>query len=266
MPTYNSAKFLDKCLESIRKQTYENIEIIIVDKSSTDDTVEIAKKYSAKVFIIDARERCGQINYAARRANGKYLYRVDSDFILESTVIAEAIKKCENECFDALCIHNTSDPTISFWSRVRKFERDMYKDDDINVAARFFKKEVFEEIGGFNEDLVACEDYDLHNRILEKGYVIGRINSIEIHIGEPRSILDIAKKHYYYGTTLKKFIKANPWRGLKQLSPLRPSYFRHRSEFLNSPSLTIGFAIYQIVRYSSAGFGYFVEDMKKRFA
>jgi GT2 family glycosyltransferase len=106
---------------------------------------------------------------------------VDSDFIVEPEVIEEAVKKCENENYDAICIHNTSDPTISFWSKVRKLERDCYKDDELNVAARFFKREVFEAISGFNESLVAGEDYDLHNRLLERGFRIGRIKAQEIH-------------------------------------------------------------------------------------
>jgi len=262
IPTYNSEKFIEKCLQSIRDQTYKNIEIIIVDKGSKDQTVTIAKKYADKIFVISAKERCEQMNYGAKKAKGKYLYFVGSDFILEPTVIEEAVSKCENEGYDAICIHNTSDPTISFWSKVRKLERDCYVNDELNVAARFVKKEVFESIGGFDEELVIGEDYDFHNRLLKAGYKVGRIKAKEVHIGEPKSIWEIAK-NYYYGKTLPKFLKKNKKRGIKQLSPIRPAYLKHWKEFVKHPILTLGFIAYQVVRYASAGLGFLVGVIKR---
>jgi len=262
IPTYNSEKTLANCLESIKNQTYENVEIIVVDNFSTDKTTEIAEKFGVGVFF-KGPERSSQVNFGVEKSKGKYIYRVDSDFVLDPIVIEEAVDKCENNHYDVICIHNTSDPTVSFWSRVRKFERDMYRDDEFNVAARFLKKEDFESIGGFNESLIAAEDYDLHNRLLERGFKIGRINAEEIHIGEPKSLWEIAKKHFYYGKTIKEFIKKNPERGRKQLKFIRPAYIKHRREFIKHPSLTLGFLVYQIVRYFSAWLGYLVSKVKR---
>jgi len=262
VPTYNSSEFLERCLDSVKKQTYKNFEIIIVDKFSKDKTVKIAKKYTNKVFVIKAKERSEQVNYGIGKAEGKYLYRVDSDYILEPTVVEEAVKKCE-EGYDAITVHNTSEPAISFWAKVREFERDCYKDDELNVAARFVRKDVFLNVGGFDEELVAAEDYDFHNRILKKGYKIGRINSKEIHIGEQKSLLEIAKKYYYYGKTLVKFIKKNKWRGVIQLNPVRPAFVRHWKKFIKNPILTFGFLIYQLTRYFSAGLGYLIQKIRE---
>jgi len=61
------------------------------------------------------------------------------------------------------------------------------------VAARFFRKDVFEAMGGFDEGLMAGEDYDFHNRLLEAGVRIGRIKAKEIHTGEPKSLLEIVR-------------------------------------------------------------------------
>lgn len=257
IPTYNSEKTLNRCLESISNQTYNNIEIIVVDKYSNDRTVEIALKWKTKVFRIQAIERCEQMNFGAKKAHGKYVDRADSDFILEPTVIEEAVEKCEKEGYDAICIHNTSDSTMSFWAKVRKLERDCYVDDELNVAAGFMKKEVFENIGGYDIDLVANEDYDLQNRLLAQGYKIGRIKSREIHIGEPKNLSEIARKHYYYGKTLVKFVEKNKKKGVKQLSPIRPAFLKHWMVFAKNPDLALGFVVYQSVRYFSAGIGYF---------
>jgi len=250
VPTFNSERFLERCLRSVREQTYGNIEVIVVDNYSRDKTREIAKRY-ADLVLLKGGERSAQVNFGVRHARGKYVYRVDSDFVLEPTVIEEAVRKCEIEGFDAVCVHNTSDPTVSFWARVRKLERDCYADDELNVAARFFRKDVFEVVGGFDEDLVAGEDYDLHNRLLKAGFKIGYVKAKEVHIGEPRSLLEVAKKYYYYGKTLKRFLNTNPKRGMKQINPIRPAFIRNRKKFVK-PVLIFGFIVYQSVRYSAA--------------
>lgn len=255
VPTCNSGKFLEKCLQSVRAQTYSDIEVIIVDRHSTDRTKEIAERYADLVLLIGS-ERSAAVNLGVRRACGKYVYRVDSDSVIEPNVVDEAFRKCEVEGFDAVCVHNTSDPSVSFWAKVRKLERDCYANGGLHVAARFFRKEVFEKIGGFNENMVAGEDYDLHNRLLKHEFRIGHIKSKEMHIGEPRNLLEVARKHYYYGKTVKRFLDANPEKGIRQISPLRSIFIRSRRNFAEHPFLAVGFVVYQIVRYSAAGFGF----------
>ncbi|MGI0012355.1 MAG: glycosyltransferase [Nitrososphaera sp.] len=253
VPTRNSSKTLRSCLESIENQTYNKIEIIVVDNYSTDRTINIAKSYSNKIYV-HGPERSAQLNYGVDKALGKYIYRVDSDFWLDPHVVEHAVMRAEAGNHAAILIHNTSDPSISFWSRVRKFERDMYDSDDMNVAARFIRRDVFIAMGGFDTSLVAGEDYDLHNRII-KEYSIGRISPREIHLGEPKSLREIARKHYYYGKTISAFLRKNKERGLRQISPIRIAYLRHYKEFLKHPILAVGFGIYQSVRYSSGILG-----------
>ena len=263
IPTKNSANTLGNTLESISNQTYKNYEIIVVDNYSTDNTIQLARQYTKSVYI-EAPERTAQVNFGIRKAKGKYIYEVGSDFVLEPYLIEEAILKCELEGYAALIIHNTSDETISFWAKVRKFERDMYLDDELNVAVRFMRKEIFKKVGYFDESMVAAEDYDLHNRIVAAGYKIGRINSKETHIGEPKTLKEIINKHYYYGTTIPAFLAKNPRKGMRQLSPLRPAYVRHWKAFFKHPVLTFGFMIYQVARYSSAIIGYAVVAAKRK--
>jgi glycosyltransferase involved in cell wall biosynthesis len=256
IPTKNSAKTLRQCLESVKKQDYENTEIIVVDNHSTDDTLEIAKQYTNLVYTFSP-ERSSQINYGVKRSAGKYIYRVDSDFVLESGLITEAVNALESHDYAAVLIHNASDPTVSFWAKVRKFERDMYDSDDLNVAVRFIKKDVFLLVGGFDSRLSYGEDYDLHNRIIEK-YKIGRINAKELHLGEYKSIKEIASVNYYYGKSAYLFLKKNKSRGIKQVNPIRLAYLKHYRKFLSRPKLSAGFIIYQVIRYASGLLGLLV--------
>ncbi len=254
IPTKNSENTIEECLKSIRAQTFDNIEMIVVDNYSKDKTVPIATRYGAKIFL-KGPERGAQVNFGAANANGRYLYRVDSDFVLQPDVVREAVENCENHGYDAIAIHNTSDPTVSFWAKVRKAERDCYRNDELNVAARFWKREVFAAVGGFDETLVAADDYDLHNRLLKRGYKIGRIKSEEIHLGEPKTLADVFQKHYFYGRNIEHFIGKDPRKALEQLNPLRRSYRTGFPELLRNPPLLAGFAIYQFVRYTAGTIG-----------
>ncbi|HVP16457.1 MAG TPA: glycosyltransferase [candidate division Zixibacteria bacterium] len=261
IPTKNSADTIDKCLASVRMQSYGKIEIILVDNYSRDETLNIAKKYGTKVYLAGP-ERSAQVNFGVSRALGKYVYRVDSDFVLEPSVVHEAVQSCEKFGYDAIVIHNTSDPTISFWAKVRKMERDSYRNDKINVAARFWKKEVFESIGGFDVNLIAGDDYDLHNRLLKGGYKIGWIKAQETHIGEPRNMAEIFRKHYFYGQNLGRFIEKNQERALRQLSPLRRSLAKSLSGTYQDPAIIMGFFVYQFLRYTAATLGMLSAKLK----
>lgn len=262
IPTKNSAPTLDHCLESLARQSYKKFEIIVVDNYSTDNTREIARRYTDKVYTAGS-ERSAQVNYGIKKAKGDIIYRVDSDFVLEHGVLAEAVN-CIERGYHAVLIHNSSDPTISFWAKVRKFERDMYAHDETNVAARFVRRDVMHSVGLFDECLTAAEDYDLHNRLISMGYKIGRISSKEVHLGEPRSLTDIARKHYYYGQTIGKFLKKNPKIGIKQLSPVRNAHLRNWRLFIKHPMLAMGFIIYQLVRYTSSVTGFLSENFARR--
>ena len=266
IPTKNSAKTLARCLESIINQQYENIEIIIVDNFSTDDTLEIARKYTTAIHEFGP-ERSFQVNYGVKMASGKYVYRVDSDFVLEHNVIDEAVRYGRDPTsYSAIIIHNTSDPTVSFWAKVRKFERDMYDSglDELKIAVRFIRRDVFLSVGGFNTRMISGEDYDLHNRII-KEYNIGRITAKEMHLGEYKSLREVARINYFYGKNTGLFLRIHKTRGLRQVSPFRKVYLRNYKQFLRHPILSAGFIVYQTVKYSSAAVGLLLVGYKQLF-
>ena len=252
--TKNSASTLRRCLDSVIDQTYRPIEIVLVDNFSTDDTLAIAKEYTDRVYSIGP-ERSSQYNYAFQVADGDYVYRIDSDFVLDPNIVRDAVD-CLSRGFDAVLVPDTTDTSVGFWARVRSLEKLCYLDDDWNVAARFFRTPVLRALGGYRESLVAGEDYDLHNRLLKAGYRVGRITHGELHLGEPRTLREIWDKHYFYGTTLRPFLEMNESRGVRQVLPLRIAYLRHWRDFIHNPDLAAGFLLYQGVKYIAAWRGW----------
>jgi len=168
--TKNEEKNIENCLKSIVFQTYpkENIEIIVVDNSSTDKTKEISQKYTDKVFN-KGPERSSQRNYGMlEKSSGKYLMFLDADMILSPDVIEGCIKKMESD--ESLVGIYISEVVLgkSYFSKVRRFERSFY-DGTVVDGSRFIKKSVFEKIGGFDEYLYAAEDWDLDKRLKKIG-------------------------------------------------------------------------------------------------
>ena len=72
VPTKNSERFLERCLKSIKSQTYKNLEIIVVDNNSNDKTKEIAEKYTKLVFN-KGPERSAQRNFGVLKSKGEFV-------------------------------------------------------------------------------------------------------------------------------------------------------------------------------------------------
>ena len=263
IPVYNSADTLEKCLESVQNQTYSNTEVLVVEsKESQDKTLEIARKFQTKVFQLHNQERTAATNMGIKKAKGKYIYRVDSDLVLDVNLIEEAVNKCENEGFDAVSVLCPPDPDISFWAKVRKLEKDCYKYDTFHSGARFFRKDIIDVTGDFNESMVLGEDYDFYNRLVNANFTVGVIAPQEVHLGEPKSLKEIMVKQFYYGKTLREFLKVNKGKGVVQMSPLRTSLLKNWKKFAQHPVLTLGFIFYSFVYYSSSISGFMVAMVK----
>lgn len=261
VPTYNSATLLEKCLDSIQNQTYESIELIIVDNNSADSTKDIARKYTKKVYN-KGPERSAQVNYGVEKATGDYVYKIDSDFVLESTVVEECINEIQKG-FDAVVVHNSPDVRVSWIAKIRKFEVDMYKYDITHSSARFVKKDVYQSIGGFNSEITAGEDYDFQNKLNRAGYKTGFIEAEALHLGEPKKLWPHLKKYYVYGKDFVNYERENKDESKEQLGIFRSVYIRHWRKFLFHPAMAIAFLIYNVLKYGAGGLGLAVAKVRR---
>jgi glycosyltransferase involved in cell wall biosynthesis len=179
IPTKNSGRTLHKCLESIREQTYKNIEILVADANSEDNTYQIAASFDATTLVVEG-ERTVAKNSASKKANGEFLMFIDSDMFLQPTVVEECV-----HAFDFTGIGGVVIPekTIGsgFWIRVRDFERNFYLGTIIESARFFWKQDVL-DVGGFDEDIITYEESTLPQKLKRLGLKTDeRITSFILH-------------------------------------------------------------------------------------
>jgi len=260
IPTYNSSSTIEACIKSVKAQTYPNVETIVVDNYSTDETREIAESLGARTLLMGP-ERSAQMNYGVKEAKGEYILRIDSDMILDK----DTITKCLNLCYegaDAVVLPVLPHPSKlnNFWVSCRMLEQKMLLDDMVNVAPRFIKRSIFLSVGGYDETIIAWEDYDLHNRLIESGCRISLLQDSALwHLGEASSLKEVVIRMVRYGKTgsLGLFTKKHGLGGLKQISIVRPSFIRHRRYFFLDPAHFMGMLVMKIVQTISVALGAF---------
>ena len=260
VPTRNSGRFLATCLKSIRCQSYKSIEIIVVDNHSTDNTLEIAARF-ADIIAATGPERSAQVNLGAKMASGTYVFRVDSDFRLETEVIEECVSLVEHGA-DAVVVHNTADASVSLISRVRKFEVDMYKHSLDHTCARFLSRELYLAIGGLREDVTAGEDYDFQNRLRRSDVTIETAEAEAVHLDEPRHLLPLLRKYFQYGGDFRNYRGYNRSESMIQLSFIRRDYLRNWQAFIRQPIIGTLFVGYHTLKFAAGGMGYACGSLK----
>ena len=91
IPTRNSDRKIEKCLQSIVDQSYKNIEILVIDAFSKDNTHEIISRFGTRRFSLEG-ERTRAKNFGISKSVGEFLLFIDSDMVLEHRVVEECVK------------------------------------------------------------------------------------------------------------------------------------------------------------------------------
>lgn len=261
VPTWNSASTLEICLRSLKAQTYPDVEIVVVDNYSVDATVEIAKKYGVRIVEVDAA-RSEARNTGADEAKGEFVLFVDSDMALSSTVIEECVKR-SLQGYDGIVIPEITIGT-GFWADCRALEKLCYIGDETIEGARFYWKEAFKNVGGFDTDLLAGEEWDLNQRVKRSGFKIGRISApIKHHEGKMALRSAMLKKHLY-GTSLDIYMRKHPHDAKRHFSPFRTAFIRNWRMLARDPLHAIGLAIMKACELATWTMGFIESKLSKR--
>ena len=233
IPTYNSEKTLEKTLESVKNQSYKKIEIIIIDSYSKDKTLEIAKKYKAKIVMCKGKLLEARIA-GTKASKGKYVLLLDSDQILELTVIERAVEKMKN--YDSLWFweraHNREKWLPSLYDADRMLVQTYWEPNEDIVLPRFFKRDLllkaYNKIPKEHINICAAQDhivlwYEFRNLTKKNGKIENAVEHME-----PDSIKVLFKKQWRWGKTTKDFYKTGLYRDLiTKKDKFRKLRFKH---------------------------------------
>jgi len=189
VPTYNRAKFLKIAIESVLNQTFTDYELIIVDDGSTDDTAQLVKKY-LKNLTPNTKNLKPKISYihqphqgvtparnrGIKEAKGEFICFLDSDdrFRKEKLQITYKYiqKHPQYKVFHSEEVWYRNGALLPQKIHHKKPSGNVFKDAVklccVSISTAAIKREIFEQIGIFDESLPACEDYDFWLRVTAK--------------------------------------------------------------------------------------------------
>lgn len=184
IPVYNTEKYVEKCINSVLNQTLKEIEVIIINDGSTDNSLEIINKFSVDERIkIISRENKGASktrNEGLNLSKGKYLYYLDSDDYLEGNDALESLyKKCEDENLDIVIFdyYKVEGNSKKYITTIQEKEcinkvKNIYNMIDFNgcsIWCKMIKKELYLKNGiKFLEEIFLSEDWNISIKLASK--------------------------------------------------------------------------------------------------
>jgi glycosyltransferase involved in cell wall biosynthesis len=184
IPNYNHARFVSDAINSVMKQDYQNVEIIVVDDGSTDNSRKVIGQFGDQVKYIYHQKNAGLSvarNTGIHASNGVFIGVLDADDMYEPAFISTLVASLEaNPDADGIyCgyrfvdqennplpqIENRSVPSDELYTSL--LDGNFFVPESI-----FLRRYVYDDVGLFDEALRACEDWDVWLRVTKKYRII----------------------------------------------------------------------------------------------
>lgn len=181
-PSFNQGHLIEETIKSVLNQNYSNLEYIIMDGGSTDETVKILKKYQNQLTYVSKKDK-GQtdaINKGIKKSSGEILMYLNSDDVMLpntlNTVAEYFLSHPEAQWLtgDYFIIDGDGKKIQSFVANYKKILRQFPYFNVLSVAnfiiqpSTFWRRRLIKEIGFFDEGLHLCMDYDYWMRTIRK--------------------------------------------------------------------------------------------------
>ena len=209
IPTKNEEANVATCIRAF-DAVRARVEIVVVDNFSTDRTLEIATALGARVFT-QGPERCAQRNRGWHEATGAVILFVDADMILPLATTEEILSIYVSA--PSPIPHPSPFPSLyipeqrrghGLRLRARNFERSFYDGTCID-GLRVIPRAWLETVGGYDESLVACEDWDLDRRLLTAGTPTAVTKGHLIHNEANQGLTRLLAKKAYYAKSVDAY-------------------------------------------------------------
>jgi glycosyltransferase involved in cell wall biosynthesis len=183
IPCYNVAHFIEKCLDSVYAQTYDEIEVILVDDGSNDDTVKCIERYlevNHKKALLIKQENKGAAaarNRGLEETNGDYVQFLDADDWIKPSKIDAQVKIAKKAQYPDLIVgsyqvvNESGELILSKAYNLLKYDNlwsKLVATDLGNTCSNLFKAKMLQSGILWNEDLTSSQEYNLMFEILKK--------------------------------------------------------------------------------------------------
>ncbi|MFD1139493.1 glycosyltransferase family 2 protein [Larkinella insperata] len=178
-PSYNQGQFIEATIRSVLDQTYPNVEYIIVDGGSTDESMAIINNYRHRIHRVIHEQDRGQsdaINKGFRMASGELVGWINSDDILYPDCITRIVALYNQHPDGSIYYSNVLDFINEQGKKLELYQVDIpdrayLLNQNYNVLqpGSFYPKELINRVGFVNDSIHYCMDLDLWLRLLEHG-------------------------------------------------------------------------------------------------
>jgi CMP-N-acetylneuraminic acid synthetase len=184
IPTYNYGAYLQKSVESVLKQNYEDWELIIINDGSTDSTQAVLAQFSehSKIRIYHQQNQglTRTNNKAIEMSRGEYIMRLDADDYLDENalLVLANVLDCKPEValvYPDYYVVSEDGELVRLERRSKAYEEDELLDLPSHAACAMIRKSCLIELGGYNEDISCQDGYDLWIRLIQK-YQVYNVN------------------------------------------------------------------------------------------
>lgn len=181
VPAYNEEHTIAKTLEGLKKQTYKEIELIVVNNNSKDKTGEIAEQYCDNVFLETKPGYINAVRRGAKEATGDIIAFCDADSVYPQYWLELAVKTFEKNP-DAVVVYGTADTYDAsvlgnyfnglFYSLFLRISRSLGLDNTSGFNF-LMKKDIYEKVGGYDPAYQKMSpDIELGKRLKEQGKIV----------------------------------------------------------------------------------------------
>lgn len=236
--SYRSAETIVETLDSIKNQTYPNIELIITDDCSPDHTVEIAGQWIrdnqgalSEMKLVTTQQNTGipgNINRALAQATGEYIKLIAADDYMTTDAIAEYVAFCEQnpKAIPIAKVHLFAEEEADFsdvqgyCDRCYEFAKKNYKEQYemllmqnriVAPSGSFYPMEVIRECNGYDEHYRWFEDYPMNLKVMHKGYRCGLIDKELVYYRMSAKSITASQQLRLKKTEMKLFFRQKFW-------------------------------------------------------
>ncbi len=203
IPVYHSELTLPGCLESINNQDHNNFEVIIIDSESSLDTQAISRIQKASYYNIEFNNIAAKRNFGASKAEGKILLFLDSDCLLPEGFFDSIQSIFQDQEIVAAGSHDFDLPADSHWINYAwQVHFQVWSKQNtswIPTRCLAVRRSSFEQVKGFNEQLITCEDVDLGYRLNNYGRILNSDRLKITHVLNPKNLGQFFMKELWHG-------------------------------------------------------------------